>query len=570
MKELINEYRYKLLVSVILIVFIYSLFTNYPYALNNTGDEFSYLTMGAHFGGIDWSQLTSSWCYYYSFGYSILIAPLFLFFNNIDLVYIGCVVINTLAIIGSFLLSLSCLKKIFINVDKNILLIICVAIALYSSNIVNSKWAWGECILVFLYWSIIDRLICYTNNARISNLVLISLISLLGYSIHQRFLVIIIAIFIYLITLTILKKNKVSNLFLFMILIACGYFGILYIKNNYFIDFFAQKNIDANNINGVVGNLVNTEWTNVKNLIRGGIGKLYYIIVSAFYLIPFSFIFGFKKVKLLLEKKLDTQTLITLFILIVLIGAYLLNVIFMTGGGYSRHDCIIYGRYMEYVYGPAIFLGFIEIMNNKNKYKWLSIFFLIGLICAFFVSKSWTYEAITYSKSISTSSIVNYYFYPSLIDLNIIPYLALIVRTVIIFALFTVFKKNIKLGAILLGGIVLCVWSYNAVRYNESAYNQLNVEYQKFKTIDDLILEENKEIYLVYDEKYYPNAFDNIANIERLQIMLWDKPIQITENKTNKKGLYIVAKTEGVDEVLSKFKLKDLIYKDSNWLIFNK
>lgn len=573
MIDLIKGYKFKLIFSTVLIIVVYSLFTNFPYALNNTGDEFSYLTMAANFSGIDWSQLTSTWCYYYSFGYSLLIAPLFFIFNNIDLVYLCCVILNIIFIVGSFWISIKCFKKLFPKLNENLLLLFCLTISLYSSNIVNTKWAWGECALVFLYWLILNFLVNYTNDYKKKNLLVIGILSIFGYSIHQRFLVIIIALIIYLGFLLFLKKIKIKDLILLLVIVVLGYFLTNFLKNEFFVDFFSKKNIDANNINGVINNLTNIDWTNIKNLIRGGIGKLYYLVVSSFYLVPFSFVFGLKNIKYLIQKKekIDTRTLIVMFILIILIGAYLLNTIFMTGGGYSRHDCIIYGRYMEYVYGPVLLVGFIEIINNSHRFKWLGTFFLMGLICAFFVSKSWTFEAITYSKSMSTSSIVNYYFYPDKINLNMIPYIALFIRTILVGIVFLLIKKNIKCGIIMLAIVALICWSYNGIRYNQSAYNYINGEYTRFKKMDDLMSAyPNENIYIVYDEKLYSNPFDNIANIERLQVMLWDKPIQVIENNINKKGIYIVVNSQDSENLIKKYKLINVIYEDYDWIIFEK
>lgn len=108
MMKLLNKVNLKnmviIFISMIVISLVNLVFTNQNYTLSNIMDEFSYISMGAYFAGYDWSSLTSIWSAYYSYGYSILLAPFFLIFDNYQYVYYAAMILNWIFLLGSFLL----------------------------------------------------------------------------------------------------------------------------------------------------------------------------------------------------------------------------------------------------------------------------------------------------------------------------------------------------------------------------------------------------------------------------------------------------------------------------------
>jgi len=67
-------------------------------------DEFIPFSIAAYIAGFDWSIVTEG-SPYASYGYPILIAPLFLIFNNFKSVYTGALIIN--AVLASLIVPLS-------------------------------------------------------------------------------------------------------------------------------------------------------------------------------------------------------------------------------------------------------------------------------------------------------------------------------------------------------------------------------------------------------------------------------------------------------------------------------
>ena len=77
------------------------------------GDEFGYWANASYMAGLDWGSVASVNSYY-SFGYSILLVPLFLI-KNTEIMYKAGICLNALILCGSFCLTYACTKKCIKN-----------------------------------------------------------------------------------------------------------------------------------------------------------------------------------------------------------------------------------------------------------------------------------------------------------------------------------------------------------------------------------------------------------------------------------------------------------------------
>ena len=112
------------------------------YNISNTtqmsvlNDEFGYWANAAYFYGYDWSGI-SFMSPYYSWGYSILLIPLFLIKNPV-IRYQSALVINVVLYLGSYLISYGCIRKICPSLKQVMSIFICTAAALYSNNLLHT------------------------------------------------------------------------------------------------------------------------------------------------------------------------------------------------------------------------------------------------------------------------------------------------------------------------------------------------------------------------------------------------------------------------------------------------
>ena len=125
--------------------------------VNNTGivfildDEYGYWANAAYFSGLDWSATVSK-ISYYSYGYSLLLVPLFKIFNNTTTMYQAAVLMNGIMVSISFLLCYDIAKKVIKNCDQKIILGISFLISIYPTYIAYSHLAWSECLLMLIFW----------------------------------------------------------------------------------------------------------------------------------------------------------------------------------------------------------------------------------------------------------------------------------------------------------------------------------------------------------------------------------------------------------------------------------
>lgn len=102
--------------SLIIIVVVYLYHLDKYNLLYHLGDEFGYWANAAFMSGFDWSGVASHNTYY-SFGYSFVLAPLFLI-DNFELRYQAALILNIFFQIISFLLLNGISKRLFKQINR--------------------------------------------------------------------------------------------------------------------------------------------------------------------------------------------------------------------------------------------------------------------------------------------------------------------------------------------------------------------------------------------------------------------------------------------------------------------
>ena len=156
------------------------------------GDEFGYWSTAAKLAGYDWTALASR-TPYYSYGYGILITPLFWLFRNPRIIYRAAILLNAGMLWGIFGLSYIVVRKIKTNVSNSIAMLIAWAASCFPGLMLYTYCAWSEIPICFFTMVSIVLLLKICEKPSVFGSVSFSVITVFLYQIHQRNLGIVLA-----------------------------------------------------------------------------------------------------------------------------------------------------------------------------------------------------------------------------------------------------------------------------------------------------------------------------------------------------------------------------------------
>lgn len=228
----IEKYKVQLILffSILIAKMLINLLFRGPTALNGAADEFGVISGAAFFGGNDWSNVTSH-IMYYGWGYSLLMAPLFLILNNMSIIYQGLLFYNALLLALNGVICYNILYKIFKIEKKFVCALIAVAsVCIYSSMISNDSII-NENPLIFLCWVILYIMLCMQQNIERNKSVkklsvYLGLILCYGLTVHTRFIMIWCAVLIAIISYYVFRKKIFVNIPILLTICLIGYFLI--------------------------------------------------------------------------------------------------------------------------------------------------------------------------------------------------------------------------------------------------------------------------------------------------------------------------------------------------------
>lgn len=187
MGQLINRIKDKyILIFFIFLILIFSLkYINQLSVPTFLNDEIGYLANAALLSGKDWSGITRISAYY-SYGYSIVLVPLFLLIKNTSHLYKAIILLNVFFYVVSYYLSFITVKDLFKKIDSRIIAFVCGIASLYAANIYNVNYAWVEPLLYLVYCLLIYQLNQIYKTDKNRNIILFSFLLVFMYIIHQR------------------------------------------------------------------------------------------------------------------------------------------------------------------------------------------------------------------------------------------------------------------------------------------------------------------------------------------------------------------------------------------------
>ncbi len=360
----INDVHIYILFVLLLIFGLFQLSIFRLYGFSLYPDEFGYWSSAANIVGYDWSTLASLGSYY-SFGYSLLLMPILYIFKGGLAAYRAAIGVNYLLVALSFVLLSKLSLRIFGGKSdriKNVL--ICAVASLYPPLILYSQMTMAESLVTFLFILLCYIFAEYLYKPDVIKLVLLVIVALYLYSVHNRTIGVIIALFLAYVFFGIANK-KSRKLTFIMICLAVGAVLIFIILRHRTIgSVFAGASADDLDINGYRGQVYKIKHILSKDGIGDFaievLGKLYYLVISTYGMVVFCLISVYNGLRDMLKGKPGSgrSAIFKLFVVLSTVAEILISSIFLHLS--DRADVLFYGRYDEFVAPVLIVMGMYE------------------------------------------------------------------------------------------------------------------------------------------------------------------------------------------------------------------
>jgi hypothetical protein len=408
-KTKMNTSEYMMLAAgaiVIMLIGFYDL--DMHYCLTIINDEFSYWANAAQMAGKDWTSLLST-SSFYSYGYSLLLVPLFWLGISMSAVYRIAIAINVLMLVGSFFMASWLGMQLFGRgeglISRRIVIFISLVVTLYTGNIFQLTVAWTEIPLYFIFWAItvliyrIIQSLLLAEKPRYSDVILLAAASVYIYTIHNRALGVMataLALVFFFYVKSVIEKKPQHRL-LICLLLAAGLFVCVTLFRGYIIEaWFGNNNsISTNDYSGMVSKAARlNRFSAIFNLLYSISGKVFYQAVSSFLLVllpvitaigmTFQAIFQFftrKKRKIM--EKWNAEKWVLLFIAVAFGLEIGIAALFKSHPIETlRAIDVLYGRYPEFVNGPLLLFALAMLLMKRKLVKEALISLGVFIVCA--------------------------------------------------------------------------------------------------------------------------------------------------------------------------------------------
>ncbi len=359
-------------------------------------DEFGYWTASAYLTGTDWKSVTSG-IPYYSYGYGFLIlTPIRLLFSSTETMYQAAIVANALLLVWSFWIARGVAWKLFGEMNRAALDVICFVVMIYPSNLVFSHIAWAECLLVFLFWVFVWLSVRVIERPSIWNHLGLAVAVWGLYVAHQRTIAVIIATVMVMVWCFVIDKSRRKHIVVFGAVLAVLFVVHRFIKQDLIDEFyFNNLRVAINNLEGQTGKLTMLfTGEGFLVLIKSMMGKWFYLFVATLMMAWWGAEALFKHAKeywknswvaVKSHKATDLSKDMQLWytwILLAFAGNFMVTAIYMGYGG--RNDTLLYGRYNEYMIGLYFVIGVITFLKDERWTSRMMVYIPITFVCAWF------------------------------------------------------------------------------------------------------------------------------------------------------------------------------------------
>ena len=329
-------------------------------------DEFGYWSYAAGLAGYDWSDIASLGSYY-SYGYSLILLPVFLIFKDGVIAYRAAMVVNIALLAVCFFIRQKMGRTFY-----------AAAVVFYPTWLFYAGTTFAEILLVTLYLTTCMLLLKYlqTDNKRYMALMLAAMFYM--YLVHLRAIGVLVSgtavLLLYNIRKYSIRKyimrnggRKVRSVLVpaaaAAVILAVGLLMGLFIKNYWTGMVYGDTADTLKNANDYAGQFEKITYIfsieGLKNLIISVSGKILYLGLASYGIAYFGIIYAVRRVR---EKKY-----FPLFVLLTTAAALMICAIYTIRPG--RVDTLTYGRYHEYVMPVLLMMGIKELGSKALSAK---------------------------------------------------------------------------------------------------------------------------------------------------------------------------------------------------------
>lgn len=494
------------------------------YTVWELGDEAGYIFNAAYFCGADWSSSAGANAYY-GFGYSVFLIPVWYLAETGLEVIRGALIVNVLALVGTYILLLYLLNKLVKGVNVVFLAIISFIVCLNPYLVCNALKVDCEtivtfwyCLVLFLFYKSIEQNKCIYN-------VLLGLALAYFYAIHTRTIVLIVSVLVCYVISYIIKKANISlkNYITIIIAFGIGIMVVQWIKNDILSYMqWCSGNEEVVNVIGTNYIVERLSWLlnfeNLKIYLMSFLCKLFYLSIMT------AGVWILGCVEFFYEAKNDKLEILATK-LVIIFGCFFMILVCTMNHYIETVDFryFFYSRYYENACIPfmAIMLYYAAKIVSNKKIIFMSNIVIINLGLVVLKLRDILPNQTVY---LDTARIPAFSF---LIEANN-EYVSMIICGILFCVLFvlliSVLPNNRARKYIVAAMIFVFLWRNSEIGVDKIL--QVNRNNQEDVHMVECMVDEEMEVYMIDDDSYiYSNYW------YRIQVLLKDKQLQVIDSK---------------------------------------
>ena len=354
-------------------------------------DEFGYWGSAAAFAGYDWSEVISR-IPYYSYGYSLFLAPLLLLFPNTADAYHAALLLNGLWLALTFWVLRAIVRRLFPDISPRLRAVFAFVSTLFSSSFTQVNFTWPEVLLYLLYCVLFLLVVLAAQSPRLWHYPAMALVCVYSYTVHQRTLGLAIAVGMFVLWQFFTKKITWRHLLAFAAVLAGCWLGAGALKAFVKQTSWPQTTDAVEATNEMSGQLGKIQMiftpSGMFDFILSLSGKVFYMAAASMLVV---FVTGTFCVQRLWqdfctarrEKSLVHVDTVNAFLFLSTCATVVISAIFMIVPGSTAH--LYYGRYSDHIMGVLMLIGLCELYRRRVSWKMLAhslVFFLLLSITA--------------------------------------------------------------------------------------------------------------------------------------------------------------------------------------------
>lgn len=477
-------------------------------------DEFGYWEHAASMAGYDWTgvMVSAPW---YGWGYSLLLLPLFWVCENMSTMYHMAILMNGCMMVGVYFIAKKLSGKLCNKMSYGESVLAAAVVSLYSAYLGQSKVAFAEIAVYFSFWILVY---CFVNMLETKKKIWFLLTSVFAgvtYVMHNRMIVVFIALGMVAVLMLILKSIDWKEFLCLLVPMA-----IIYLLNDQIREML-QSNIQiTTNLQFGVNDIAGRKWrfrllSNMEGIltaIKTALGELVYLGLSTFLVGSIGLVAVLINLKNEVKRAVkDNRLYIYLFILLNFLGEWaistLVNMPMKEQIADAAQSFFYYGRYIDAVIGIIILIGILEILHGAGLTKAVNIIFSMVTLVAFSYI---TYKHTLLSENMATNlfCIPGIWYISVFEDENIFKLtqqLLIPISMIGLLSVLVIMKKSMGKVALVLAAVLYLIVGLS---YNESYITKIHGEQGEIFTWMEKYCESDEVYYLEgsYRAQYFLQA----------------------------------------------------------------